>query len=68
MSLEVGKVYEIRHRFLASWNGAPPLEREFLKLIGFSSKNEPVFEVNGGFATRGGNWQDILPLQEKPHD
>ncbi len=65
MTLEIGKVYEIRHKFLVSWKGEPTLEQEFLKLVGFSSKNEPVFETKNGFETRGGNWQDILPLKEQ---
>lgn len=65
MSLVIGQVYEIRNRCIIDYGAKKTPEREFMKLMGYSSKGLPVFQDGEKFREIGGEWQDIYPLKEQ---
>lgn len=59
--LIVGDIYEIDSWIKLSINGNPPKGPIFAKLIGYSSKNKPVFEEDGKFFAV--DMADITPIK-----
>lgn len=67
--LNVGTVYEIRNMFIVDFGGHKTPEREFLKLIGYSSKGFPVFQDGDKYQEIGdGGYTQIHPLKETPKE
>lgn len=58
----VGNVYEIECIVqFTNWHSGPT----FARLIGYSSKNEPVFEDNGKFFCVNFSLNNIYPIKDK---
>lgn len=64
-NLIIGEVYEIEAYIKFSFNGFPPRGASFVKLIGFSSKNYPVFEEDGRFFSVDPTMTSITPVRKE---
>ena len=60
IKLIVGKVYEVQYRILFGEQS----DRDFMRLVGFSSRNRPIFESRTGYYEADDKYNIILPLSE----
>lgn len=61
----VGEVYEIDPYIKISWNGLPPKPPCFARLLGFSSRGNPVFESDGKFFEVEGGTAKITEIKKE---
>lgn len=64
MKLTIGQVYEITPLISISWNGFIPPESYYAKCIGFNSKDQPVFERDGGYFASTCEYETIKELKQ----